>query len=197
MIRIPKKNRDLRRRVIRRDLLRAGGYLLWLAAWLAGIYSYNNSHPYIPLTDWRYWLTVVAAAGLGFFLFRVWKLLFDFSCRGVIEQSDLSRTYSASSDPGLLKGLDYDFRLNTSIKIRMKSGLFKKIRFEQKRGFYFYYHEGNQVIHFHGLPYPISTDPKAPNGYVCAACGAWSEELSEHCPVCRYSMIDPKDLSDK
>ncbi len=197
MLHIPKKNNDLRRLVLRRDILRLGGYLVWLAVWLLGIGFYNAGSPYVPLYGWRLGLTVAAAALLGFCLFRMWKFFTDFSCRGIIETSGLSHSYSASADPGALKGLDYDFRLNTALKIKNAHGHCKTMRFEQKRGFYLYYHEGNEVVSFHGLPYPISTDIHAPHGYVCAACGTWTEEFTPHCAICGHTLIHPKDLNIK
>lgn len=198
MSRLPKRNTDLCRYVLFRDLRRTLGFLLWIALWIGGAISYNQNHQTYPddrlIKGWRMVLYAAVVAAFGFLIFRMWRLFTDRTLSGTIVSSGLSHTYSASPDPGLTQKLSYDFRLNTAIKVKCEDGKVRRIQFEQKHGFYHYYHEGNRIIRFHGLPYPINLDPDAPHGYVCAACGYWSETATGDCEACRHSLIDPKEL---
>ena len=195
MKKIPNQNKDLRRYVLRRDLARVLGYVAWIAVWYAAVAVYNGSHETYPdyrlIIGWKLWLWMAASVILGFFLFRVYRFFTDRSFCGRIEKAGLSRSYSASADPG--EG-DYDFRLNTYLRIRTADGKRRRIRFEQKPGFYRYYAEGATVVHFHGLPYPVNTDPDAQNGWVCSACGAFTPEKQDTCEICRHTLIDPRNL---
>lgn len=195
-MKIPFQNRDLVRYVRRRDALRLIGYALWVALLIGGALSYNHNHQTYPdyrrMVGWRMAIWVLAAVASGFLIFRIWRFFTDRTFSGTIVTSALSRSYSASNDPG--QGADYDFRLNTYLKVRTDQGKLRRIRFEQKPGFYLYYHEGNRVTHFHGLPYPVNTDPDASHGCVCSACGTHSKALVDRCPVCDHSIIDPKNI---
>ena len=193
---LPKRNRDLKRYALRRDLFRLLGYLLWIAIWIGSALVYNAEHPNYPhrfqIVGWRMFFLVAATLVSGFLFFRIWRLFTDRTVRGVIEVSSLSHSYSASSDPG--GAVDYDFRLNTKLRIRKSDGKTKTLCFEQKRGFYHYYYEGKSILSIHGLPYPIRTDDDPSVGYVCAVCGTWSETKANICAHCGRSMIDPKEI---
>lgn len=196
MKRIPKKNRDLRAYAFRKDAVRLMLFAFWTAILVMGVLSYNANHQTYPahrlILGWKLALFVAAALISGFFIFGVWRL-FARTVEGTVEESGLSRSYSASKDPGSL--LHYDFRINTALRIKTDRNKIKRIRFEQKDGFYQYYHEGQHIVRLHGLPYPINLDPDAPHGYLCAACGGMSKTLDEPCPLCFRSLIDPKDLA--
>ncbi len=196
MYRLPKQNRDLRYYAIRKTILRILGFVLWLALWIGGAISYNINHatypPQLLILGWRLFFLILASFVSGILLFRMWRLFTDKTCFGVIERSSLSRSYAPSRDPGT--AADYDFRLNTKLRLRLENGKAKTLCFEQKNGFYHYYYEGNKIVRFRGLPYPILLDPAAPHGYVCAACGSRSAEKADRCPHCRHSIIDPSEL---
>ena len=195
---IPKKHRDLRRLAAKRTVLRTVGFLLWLALWYVGAVGYNRNHMTYPperrMVGWRLALWMGIAILSGILIFRMWRLITDRTLVGVIESSGLSHGYTPSEDKTLLQGGDYDFRLHTVLVIRTRSGKHRRIRFEQKNGFYLYYHEDNRIIRFRGLPYPLNTDPEAKNGYVCSACGFWSKQRMEHCPACLRSVIVPDEV---
>ena len=213
---IPKSNRDLKWYVIRRKSLQILLFLLWIAAFVFGALAYNNAHQTYPperqIIGWRLVFWILASILSGFFLFRLPRLFTDRTFEGNIEVSGLSHSYSSSADPGAGSSVNYDFRLNTYLVVRTEDGKKKRIRFEQKPGFYIYYHEGTHVCHLRGLPYPIrdpermilpevkpgSEEEKAfrhiLNGYVCAACGTVNSSLDEPCSICGHSLIDPKEL---
>lgn len=197
-MKIPKHNTDLRRHVLRRDLWRIFGCLLWVSMLIGGAIAYNNNHKTYPdyrrMVGWRMALWVALAVLSGFFIFRIWKFFTDRPCTGTVVVSGLSRSYTPSPDPGAMNGVDYDFRTNTALRLRLDNGKHRRLRFEQKPGFYLYYHEGERVAKFRGLPYPINLDPDAKSGCVCSACGTWKKEKASHCDACGRSLIDPKEL---
>ena len=199
MHKIPKQNRDLARYVLKKDILRLFGLAVWLAAWLGGAMLYNNNHQTYPperrMIGWRLWLWMGIALVIGFFLFRVSKSLFDKSFRGVITENANSRGYTPSQDPGRTTVGSYDFRLHTRLRVRTADGRRKRIGFEQKDGFYSYYHEGNEILHLRGLPYPIHLDPTHPHGCVCSACGTWYKSYQTRCDTCHHTIIDPAALT--
>ena len=213
--RIPERNRDLRRYVLRHRLLRIAGYLLWLAAFWGGAMVYNQSHQtYTPdrlITGWKLGVWMLAAVLIGFFLFRIGQMLFDRPFTGVVVRSSLSHTYTPSDDPGTLRSMTYDLRLNPRLIVRTDAGKKRRLRFEQKPGFYIYYYEGSQICHLSGLPYPVCNPtghPQPPRpaleekdpyddlsgGVLCAACGRLNPNAASVCVRCMHTLIDPKDL---
>ena len=200
MLKIPNEYRDLKRQVFCRDALRVLGFVIWVAVWLCGAASYNLNHQTYPperrMEGWRFWLLMGIVAAIGVVLFRLWRLFLDRGFCGTVERASLTRSYS-SADESLVAGSDNDFRLNTSLRIRLPNGRVRRIRFEQKNGFYLYYREGEELVHFHGLPYPTNTNPDAVHGCVCSLCGAHAPELRAYCEACGLSIVDPKLLREE
>ena len=202
MSKIPAKNKDLRRYVFFKDLRKITIYLLWMAIWYFGAYMYNHNHQKYPperlMVGWKLLIWMLASAFLGFLLFRIWTFFTDRTYGAVITVSGLSQSYEASKDPGLHNSTDFDFRLNTALKIK-KHGKKKnsRIHFEQKLGFYFYYYEGTEILKLRGLPYPIAVRNRHPDAKqgICAACGQISDEAQGNCQVCGHTLIDPNELS--
>ena len=215
--RIPEENRDLRSYVLRRRLLQLTGFTLWLAAFGFGAWFYNDSHQTYPpqrrIVGWRLLLWMLVAAAVGFFLFRLWKFFTQRGVEGAVAESGLSHSYTPSADPGAGNPVNYDFRLNTYLVIRDEKGKRRRLRFEQKPGFYLYYYEGTHVCKLSGLPYPIrdperccrparrysegARDPHddLSGGYLCAACGNLNNwDLSVPCGRCGLSLVDPAKL---
>ena len=199
MIKLPKRNRDLARYALKKDIRRGILCALWLAAWIVSAYAYNANHQTYPperlLLGWRLFFWMLACVTLGFLLFRCWKFFTHRTVCGEVIYSGLSHTYTHSESPGVGSALEYEFRLRTALVIRTPKGKKRRLRFEQKLGSYHYYNDGARLIRFHGLPYPVNVDPDAPHGYVCAACGRMYQDLQEKCDVCELSLIDPKDLN--
>lgn len=210
--RLPRRNRDLRRYVLRRRALQLTAYGVWITAFLVGALSYNAARTTYPperlILGWRLVLWMGGSILLGFFLFRIQRLFTWRAIEGRVERSGLSHSYASSSDPGAASSVSYDFRLNTYLVLRTPSGKLRRIRFEQKEGFYLYYYEGSYLCRLSGLPYPVC-DPSRSNrpteedarhhddpssGYVCVACGRLSPTLSEPCPKCGLSLVDPCEV---
>jgi hypothetical protein len=154
------------------------------------------------MVGWKLLLWMSASLLLGFVIFRIWTLFTDRSYRAVITRSGLSQSYEASRDPGLHNATDYDFRLNTALLVKREGkDKSRRIHFEQKMGFYFYYYEGTEIVKLHGLPYPIAVGNQHPDTKkrICAACGqiAPDNDTESHCHACGHSLIDPADLQTK
>ena len=194
MSRIPKRNADLCRYVWRRVILRLMGFALWLAMFYAGARSYNQNHRTYSesrlIVGWKIWVWMLIGAVTGILLFRLWRFFTQRPARGRVERYATSRT--ATGGPGGAEN-DTDFHLNTVLRVRTRKGRIRRLRFEQKNGFYVYYHEGEYIVKLGGLPYPINLEPSE-SGYVCAVCGNFARSPSETCPTCRRTIIDPEDL---
>lgn len=199
-MKLPVKNRDLSRYVLKRDLSRSLLFAGWMLLFFLGAHGYNMRHQTYPdarrMVGWRLVIWMAIGAVIGFFLFRMWRFFTLRTMRGKIERAGLSHAYTHSEDPGAASSLEYDFRLRTALILRLPNGKKRRLKFEQKTGSYHYYSEGARILRLHGLPYPINTDPTAPHGYVCVACGRTYKEFQERCEVCELSLIDPKDLNE-
>ena len=215
-VKIPKKNADLIRYVRVRGFLQTLGFALWVAALVSGALAYNAAHQTYPPEDrilgWKLAVWIAAAVVSGFFLFRIRKLIFSRTVVGEVIASGLSHGYTHSADPGASSAVSYDFRLHTHLTVKTERGKRKKLKFEQKPGFYLYYYEGNRVCKLAGLPYPIcdpahaarpergkaagAEDPHddPSGGYLCVACGRINKELNAPCEGCSHSLIDPREL---
>ena len=197
-MRLPKKHLDLRLYALFREITRWLLYALWIAFWLLGALFYNQSQPHLPparlLVGWKLWVWMGASLLLGFLIFRIWRSFTNRGCQGRVLQSSLSHSYESSRDPGMLRTADYDFRLNTLLKLETPKGRRVRLRFEQKNGFYLYYHEGEELLRLYGLPYPVNLNPSAPHGYLCVACGRIHETLIDRCEDCGHTLLDPQEL---
>lgn len=212
---LPPRNRDLKRYALRRKLLRVLGYTLWIAGFAFGAWYYNSIHQasnaYRRIVGWKLALWMLAAVLLGFFIFRIQKLFTQRHLEGTVVESGLSHSYTPSADPGVGNRLNYDFRVNTYLIVRTDRGKRRRIRFEQKAGFYLYYYPKTRLCRFSGLPYPIADPSSSYNGaqhkkrhhddlsdgYLCVACGFLNNhDLSLPCGACGHSLIDPSEVWD-
>ena len=197
---IPRANRDLIRFVRWRRIRRIGGYLLWLAVFFLGAWFYNDAHQTYPperrMVGLRLVILMLVAAISGFFIFQMWKF---FSHRTV---------------EGRIETLNYDFREHTYLIVRTDKGKKRRIRFEQKTGFYLYYYPGSYLCRFSELPYPVCDParrcrPDAEDSYVARVSRRHHDDLSEGrmcvacgflnrgdrvCDRCGLSLIDPNDV---
>lgn len=199
MYKIPMQYKDLRRHVLWADLRKIIFYVVWMLFFLGNAILYNYNHQTYPperrLTGWRMALFLAIAALAGFFLFRLWTFFTDRTYTGVIHHTGLSHSYSPPDEPYGVKAANYDFRTNTRLMVQTDKQKKRRLRFEQKRGCYWYYNEGERIVHFHGLPYPLNLDPAAPHGYMCVACGRIHKVYQPECEFCFLALIDPAKLS--
>lgn len=198
MKRVYQKYPALRWRAIKKDALRLSLYLLWLLAWLLGALGYNAGHQKDPLhrqiTDWKLALWMLAAALIGFFLFRVYKTVLHPTVLGVITKTGFSNAYTHGEGT---KGesISYDFRRRSVLYLTTDKQKKRRVRFEQKTGSYLYYQTGERILRLHGFAYPLNLDPSAPHGYACIGCGRIHKELLPECEKCALPLIDPAALT--
>ena len=213
MKRLPERNWDLERYVRRRLTMRILLCAAWSLVLISGAVFYNRMHQtYTPdrlILGWKLAVWILFSLFSGALIFRLPGMLFDRSFEGVILSSGIAHSYSSSPDPGAGSAVDYSFRLNTALRVQTADGKIKRIRFEQKSGFYQYYREGTFVRHYAGLPYPLAKiagdEPKQPRSgrdshedrplgnYLCVACGRL-HPTPGFCDVCHHTIIDPKDV---
>ena len=225
MSRLPDRNADLLRYVRRRRAFKILLFAAWFAFLTLALLYFNRTHRYSvqsPIAGWRLWVWIGFSLLSGFVLFGMFRTFFDRSFEGEILRSSLSHSYSTSQDANA-PAASYNYRLDTVLRVRTPDGKIRKLRFEQKPGFFFYYYEGNYIRYFSGLPYPIA-DPKRmqaaevqkwsadedttgdenplpkrnahKNAYLCAACGHFYPTPTR-CENCGHSLIDPKDIFDE
>lgn len=216
-MRLPERNRDLTRYINRRRTVRILLFAGWVALLTLSAWMYNRSHSVSvlpPITGWRMAVWILASAVSGALVFRIPQMLTDRTCEGTIVSSGHAHSYSGSSDPGAGRDSSYQFRLNTVLRIRTADGDLRRLRFEEKPGFFLYYHEGNYVRHIAGLPYPVA-DPnrslrrekrkmspyedrtgstgEESGEFLCAACGHFCPAPTV-CESCGLTVIDPNEF---
>lgn len=198
-MKIPQKYIALRRYALGRLLLRVGGFVGWLLLWIGAAVSYNQNHQTYPahrrFVGWRMALLAALAVASGILIFRLWQLYTDRTKHGVILSAGISRTHGAAKEDDTT-GDDHEVRLNTALVLQDDDGKKHRLRFEQKNGFYHYYHEGNRIVRLRGLTYPIHLDPNAPHGYVCSVCGRWTAKYTPQCEGCHHPVIHPAELCE-
>ncbi len=197
-MRIPQGHRDLVRYVRRKQLRRGLGYLLFLGIWLFTALFYNREHATYPperrFVGGRMALWMGIGIFIGFFLFRVYRLITQRTVAGIIESEKTSHTYAASADPGAFQPMHYAERTHVVLRIRQDDKKKRRVRFEQKTGFYQYYPQGARVVRFAELPYPVRLDADDATGLVCAACGEWHKSEHTRCEKCGHTLLHPEEL---
>lgn len=197
-MRIPQEHRDLIRYVRRKQWRRALGCLLFLGLWLYTALAYNREHAtYSPekrFVGGRMALWMGVGAVLGFFLFRIYRFVTQRTVAGTIFAEKTSHTYASSADPGAFRPVQYAERIHVVLRIKGTRGKTRRVRFEQKNGFYRYYAHGARVVRFAELPYPVRLDADETTGLVCAACGEWHTAEHTHCEKCGHTLLRPEEL---
>ena len=221
MFHIPSRNADVLHYLRKQRALRILLFLGWITLLTLAAVYFNHTHraSVLPkIIGWRLLVWIAFALVSGVLLFRIPSLFTDRSFEGEIVRSSLSHTYSASGDSKNETEGNYNFRLNTVLQVRCTDGKLRKLRFEQKPGFFLYYHEGNTICHLAGLPYPVAdparmtapprrkwtpdedstgstlTDPQ--KAFLCVACGHFYPTPTR-CENCGLSLIDPKDIFEE
>ncbi len=199
-VKLPKQNKDLARFVRRKVAKSLFGYAVWVALWVSGAVMFNKRHqtyePHMRMVGWRMVLWVAAALVIGAILFRIYRLLLDRTRVGRITRSGLSHRYTRATakHPSRSSDEDENFRTHTVLRLCDERGKRFRLQFEQRDGFYTYYHEGERVLKLYGLPYPVNLDPEAPHGRICAVCGRIMQKSDRSCDICGHSLIDVEDV---
>ena len=200
-MRIPKGHNDLVRYARRKQWRRGLGYLIFLGLWLYTALSYNQNHMTYPpvrrCVGGRMVLWMGVGILLGFLLFRIYRFYTQRTIAGTIESDRTAHTYTSSSDPGAFQPVNYAERVHVVLRIKGDDGKTRRVRFEQKTGFYQYYRQGQRVVRLAELPYPVHLDGDKADGSVCAACGEFHQSEQPTCEKCGRTLIHPREFQKK
>ena len=184
---IPRENADLRAYVRRKRLgvwLKTVG---WETFWIA-VFAYYRERADMAF-DYRFSLVLAALLVFGLFAFGWVRLMLDRNYRGRIIAIQYKQVMEMEpSGRGTSR-----VRLSQKIHLRIEdeTGHSHKIVLPKKNGFDRYYHIGDSIVHYSGLPYPESNDGADKQFYVCSLCGGVELTDTDHCHGCGASLIKP------
>ncbi len=185
-IEIPRANRDLRAYVTKK---RVGVWLktlLWEGICLI-VFVYYGGREDMNF-DYRFQLVLSVLLLAGLFLFGWVKLMLDRNYRGKITAIKLGQ--AAKSNPNSASGRWVSIQ-QMVLTVEEENGRRHKIAFPFKRSYDRYYHIGDRVTHYSGLPYPESNDGADRDLYVCSRCGGVEKTDTDHCHGCGMTLIKP------
>jgi hypothetical protein len=169
---IPEKNSDVRSYAIRKNLKYICCYLLYVAFFLVAFLSFclRRHEDAEPLSLWVYLLFPVIVLVSGWFVCLMNRFVTDRYVCGQITGTKYTRDYGRGLDRKA--GLSIDF--HTYVKIEVKDGRGKKRRVKVPLfadGFDGYYAEGDELIKFRGLNYPLVKESMKKGVLLCTVCG--------------------------
>ncbi len=180
----------LRRKRLKNDLKRIIGYAVWILLWYLAAYSYNDNHKTYPdyrrIIGWKLALWMVGSVIIGFFLFRIYRFLTMRMLTGTVKHYRIAHSYTASGLGGEDSSEDSEFRTDTKLILLTDGGKKRRLRFEQKPGFYLYYAEGTRILRFRGFPYPLALDKSET---VCLLCGTLAKKGQTVCERCDSELV--------
>ena len=184
---IPRENTDLRAYVRKKRLgvwLKTVG---WEAFWIA-IFAYYHSREDMAF-DYRFSLVLCALLLFGLFAFGWVRLMLDRNYRGRIARIDYKQVMEM--DPRGYNTSRVRSVQKIFIRVVDEAGYKHKIVLPKKNRFDAYYHVGDRIVHYSGLPYPESNDGADKNLFVCSLCGGVELTDTDHCHGCGASLIKP------
>ena len=195
--RIPRENRDVRRAAFMRNFKRIALFILYIAMWIAGYYFYLLYPINKPFEWWVMLIFGLAILTSGFFIFNVGAFLSERSCVGVIKSMSISRNYGRGvTRDGRFK---IDYHTYRILKIIDSKGKKRQLRFQLfDDGYDLYYREGDTVVTFRGMSYPLSLEAEARGEHICINCGVRVIETKKHgereanteyCEACGKSLV--------
>lgn len=171
-IKLPKENKDLRKYAVWKNLKYLLGYLAYIAFFTFGfVFFLNGRHENAePLKWWVYYLYPAAVLVSGWFIFRMTRFLSDRKFKGKI----LSMTFKRDFDRGIDRKAGFSLDDHTYVKVTAVNERGKKRKilvplFDD--GFGGYYREGDTLVKFRGLNYPLCLESEEKGNHICAVCG--------------------------
>jgi hypothetical protein len=184
---IPRDNVDLRAYVRKKRLAIWLKTVGWEAFWIA-VFAYYHSRMDMVF-DYRFSLVLSALLIFGLFAFGWVNMMFDHSYRGRIVRIDYKQVMEMSpSGRGTSRVRSVQ---KIHLRVEDEAGHKHKIVLPKKNGFDRYYHVGDTIIHYSGLPYPESNDGADKNLFVCSLCGGVELTDTDRCHGCGASLIKP------
>lgn len=199
---IPKRNKDLKIYAFLANFKRIVFYLLYIAFWTAGYLVYLKRPLSKPFGVLPMLIFVTAVLVSGFVIFKVNKFLFDTSIRGRIESFRITRNYDRGMNRQGKTSLDQHTYIN--LYVSSGRGRQRKIKLQLfDDGYDLYYREGDNIIAFRGLNYPLCVEAGERGERICTVCGVRKYKqvqdgrpinASDTCECCGHSFIDIGDI---
>ena len=197
---IPKENRDLRRAAFMRNFKRITYFLLYVGLWVAGYLFYRSNPLTKPLEWWAMLIFCAMIAVSGFFIFDIGKFLSEKSFVGIVKSMSVSRNYGRGvTRDGRFK---IDYHTYRVLKITDSKGKKRKLKFQLfDDGYDLYYREGDTVVYFRGMQYPMSLEAEERGEHICVNCGVRVAKTQKHgerpkntdfCEACGKSLVKLK-----
>ena len=195
--RIPEENQDVRRAAFMRNFKRITYFLIYVALWAAGYLFYRSNPLTKPLEWWAMLIFCTFVVVSGFCIFNVGKFLSERSVVGIIKSMSMSRGHGRGvTRDGRFK---IDYHTYRILKIIDSRGKKRKLRFQLfDDGYDLYYREGDTVVCFRGMSYPLSIESEERGEHICVNCGVRVLETKKHgerptntdfCEACGKSLV--------
>lgn len=189
---IPGENRDLRVYAFFSRFLRLFAYVLYIALWFIGYAVYLQKPLSKPLEWWAMLVFAFGVALSGWFIFKLGKIITGRSYVGRICDERIKRTYGRGIARNGKQTLDY----HTYVKYRLDGGKKRKKSIMLKLfddGYDMYYSNGDTLIIFGGLNYPLCVESEQRGEHICTVCGVKSYDCrgdGKRCRCCGHTLID-------
>lgn len=183
-------------------LLRIGGTVLYYGLIGSALVHYLRQSP-----AWKHGITVLLqreffvllfvflfAIATSIPLFRLWRLFSDRCVCGVLTGSEVYRYYGRGRNrAGRLR---IEEHMGMKLFVRDEANKTHTVRTQlPEGGFGSYYRVGDRILHFRGLPYPISPDAEMRGERICPWCGTIEREGHNVCAQCeRHLLSFPEDF---
>ena len=184
---IPRENADLRAYVRRKHIGIWLKTIAWELFWIV-VFAYYGSREDMSF-DYRFSLVLSALLVVGLFLFGWVRLMFDRNYCGKIVRIDYKQVMEM--DPSGRGTSRVRAVQKIYLRIEDETGRRHRIVLPKKNAFDRYYHVGDKIVHYSGLPYPESNDGADKQLYVCLRCGGVELSDTDCCHGCGMSLIKP------
>ena len=169
---IPETNKDLKTYAMRKNIKYLLSYILYVA-FFASAFIYYVSNRYEGAESLKWWVYPVYFTSVlvsGWFICFMNRFLFDRSFSGKIASMGFSRSF----DRGLSRkaGLSIDDHTYLKLVAVRENGRKIKVKIQLfDDGYDGYYKEGEEIVKFRGLNYPLSLESEKNGAHICAVCG--------------------------
>lgn len=144
-------------------------YIVFMFA--AFLFFIKNRHEDAePLQQWVYIIFPAFVLISGWWLFSVNRFFFERTVSGRIVKYNIKRNYGRSMKRNasfVIKEFTYIY-----LTIESNTGKYKRIKVQLfDDGYDGYYKDGDMIIRYRGLNYPISIESELNNVHLCPVCG--------------------------
>ena len=146
-----------------------GAYIVFLSA-AFGSFVNNRHEDAEPLPIWSAYVFATFVLISGWWLFNMNRVIFERTISGRITQYTIKRNYGRSISRNasfIIKEFTYIY-----LTITTDSGKRRHIKVQLfDDGYDGYYKEGDTIVRYRGLNYPISIQSELDHAHLCPVCG--------------------------